>query len=261
MAAPPSLPLPSPSTTTSPYTCIAVLEPTSDEASDICALAISSDGCKCLSCYEEHDAIWWDLSLPPRKQATEVSGLGVHAAHIAMSRDGMNLVLGGGTELQVWDAAEQDSRWLEVPGLSGDEEQGDEGEEDSEALSITCVAMTGDGTYMAAGGGQPSWGWLGVCDLDRHSNAPCASIDLPCGQLARVLSVSADRTCVTAISHENYVWSWEVGSKVLGGPVVLDGAGCFDQSAMCYDGRTAVAYKDKQVQVWDLTTGTLTATL
>ena len=52
-----------------------------------------------------------------------------------------------------------------------------------------------------------------------------------------------------------------MGSNVLRSPVVLDGAGFFDQSSISSDGHTAVACKDRQVQVWDLTTGTLTATL
>ena len=50
---------------------------------------------------------------------------------------------------------------------------------------------------------------------------------------------------------------------MLGAPVhvVLDGAGTFDQSSISSDGRTAVGRTDRQVQVWDLTTGTLTTTL
>ena len=263
-------PLPNPSAPTSPYTCIAVLE---NSLSNFYMWAISSDGRKCLSCYVDHDAMWWDLSQPPCKQATEIIGIEDHAECVAMSHDGMRVVLGNsvGCGVQVWDAASGDSRRLEVPSAA---EQDSEGVYDNWP-SITCVAITGNGKYAAAGGHQlykhtetatdyeASGAWLCVWDLEERGTTPSAVINLPDGQEPTALSISSDGHWVTAITAQDRVRRWEVGSKVLGALVVLDGAvgTSFDQSSISSDGRTAVACKDRQVQVWDLTTGNLTATL
>ena len=240
-----------------------MLETASHAARRTHALAISSDGRKCLSGHKRPDAIWWDLSLPRSQQAVEVSGLDECALYAAMSHDGMRVVLGRDWEVQVWDAASGDSRCLEVPSAA---EKDSEGEEDK-CPSVTCVAIAGSSKYAAAGGFhinntcQPTGAWLSFWKLEERGNTLFAVINLPDDQAPRALSISSDGRWVTAITDRDAAWRWEVDSKVLGGPVVLDGAGVIGKSSISSDGRTAVAYKDRQVQVWDLTTGTLTATL
>ena len=241
-----------------------MLEPTSGRVTHTQDLAISSDGRKCLSCYGGNDAGWWGLSLPPTQQATEVSGLDGYAEYVAMSHDGMRLVLGSGCEVQVCDAVSEDSRQL--GGVPDAVELDSEGIGRMGISGVSCLDITGDGKYAAAGGrqhttaasgSQPTRAWLCVWDLEEGRPAPLAVTNLPEGQAPRALSVSSDGHWVTAITDRDEAWRWEVGSKVLEIPVALDHAGFIGQSSIPSDGHTAVACKSRQVQVWDLTTGTL----
>lgn len=152
------------------------------------------------------------------------------------------------------------------------EEQGDCDEE----LWVSSMALTASGRYAAAMVHSSTIAvhrtWLSVWDLDpaefrpHHGFSPLASIRLDVSAIST--AISPDGSCVTAITGctENNtphrVCRWQVGSGELSGPVQLQGdVGSFDQSAMSSDGPTAVAFKDSKVQVWDLTTGALTATL
>ena len=224
-------------------------------------------------------AIWWDLSLrymPQSKQAIKLSGQDMFAGFVAMSHSGMRVVLVGSCVVQVWDAASGNNRRLHVPGAA---EEGSEGGEDGISV-VSCLAITGK--YAAAGGYQYTYSndlyhvhvvevefvhatrsWLTVWDLEEGCNTPLAVIDLPDANdhQSTALSISPDCRWVTAITAQNNAWRWEVSSKVLGAPVVLDGADVFDQSSMSSDGHTAVGPTERQVQVGDLTSGTLTATL
>ena len=67
-----------------------------------------------------------------------------------MSQDGTRAVLGSGFQVQVWNAASKDSRWL---GVLGAAEEGSEGQGIGK-LFVRCLAITADGKYAAAGGCQ-----------------------------------------------------------------------------------------------------------
>ena len=114
--------------------------------------------------------------------------------------------------------------------------------------------------------------WLSVWDFDpaeprsRRSSSPLAIIRLDVPAISTAISL--DGNCVKAVTRcteknaLHRVCRWQVGSGELSGPVQLQGdVGSFDQAGISSDGRNAVAFKDSQVQVWDMTTGALTATL
>ena len=87
--------------------------------------------------------MWWDLSLPPAKQATEVSGLYICAVYAAMFHDGMRVVLASGNDVQVLDAASSDSSLSLLGGVPGDAEGLYIGR--PRELEVSCLATTGDG--------------------------------------------------------------------------------------------------------------------
>lgn len=104
-------------------------------------------------------------------------------------------------------------------------------------------------------------------DLGAASRQPSVSVELlKDKKFAQLVSLafSGDSGCsLTAIDDRGRVWAaWPCQDAVgLRQPVTLEGAGKFDRASIAADGRTAVARKGANVQVWDLASSTLTATL
>lgn len=288
---------------TAPYACCAVLEPPPRLAATQITLGASGS---VVAAYHEHDGytsgeycgdaycLLWDPAQPV--PSDKLDSCCSTSFAIAASGDGRRVFMANICGAEVWDAATEQCRDLELRVRKRDGRMGAEGiekgqqakedivggedameEEDDDLWDddfrldvwMSVAGISADGKYAAAWSNFRAYkpGSLKVWDLDAASRQPIVSVELMKDEeRAQLVSLafSGDGGCsLTAIDDRGRVWAaWPWQDAVgLRQPVTLEGAGKFDRASIAADGRTAVARKGGDVQVWDLASATLTATL